>query len=881
MVLLREKIRTLIEAARTMLADSKLPTTFWANAVNTACYVQNGVLVVKPHNKTPYELFTCRTPFLSFMKPFGCHVTILNTLDHLGKFYGKSDDGFFVGYSLNSKDFRFYSSYATLTATYADFFGDESELDLSNIATTYPVPSTPNTRIHKDHSLDHVIGDMQSGVQTRRMINEQGFISVVYEGKTHEDLHTCLFACFLSQEEPKKVIQALKDLSWIEAMQEELLQFKLQQVWTLVDLPYGKRAIGTKWVYRNKKDERGIVIRNKARLVAQGYTQEEGIDYDEVFAPVARIEAIRLFLAYASFKDFVVYQMDVKSAFVYGKIEKKFMSVNLQDLKIQSSLTKFTRIKSDILLVQVYVDDIIFGSTKKELCTDFENLMHKKFQMSSMGKLTFFLGLQVIQKDDGIFISQDKKSTIGGCQFLGRRLISWQCKKQTIVANSTTEAEHVAAASCCGQSSDFLNGSHIRYALTKNPTIYVSLIEKFWQTATVRIVDNGEQEITATVDGKEFTITEASVRRHLQLADVDGISVLPTTEIFDQLSLMGNMKRGFFGEHTPLFPSMIAIQAEEGEGSGHPSEPQPPPSTAQPTNEEPIPNVVSSSHQKTQTPRQALNKVTELPQTSEPIPNIGRRLKLNKQVYGAAYTKLIKKVKKLEKTVKTSHSRRRAKIVVSDNEEASEDSSKQGRMREKIDQDVGVNLVTHTQGEDKHEDQLGVSCISTAEESVSTAGASMPISTAGMVQEVNINIPSPVVVKDKDQELNLMKSYSWRLQAGKKQTAKVDQAKMLVDLINQRKKYFATQKAEAKRNKPMTQAQQRNYMINYIKHMGSHTLKLEVLKATEENLIHEGSKKQKTNEASGSVQEQPEEEEKELSQEDLQQMMMVGSGFKE
>ncbi|GJZ66543.1 putative ribonuclease H-like domain-containing protein [Tanacetum coccineum] len=153
--------------------------------------------------------------------------------------------------------------------------------------------------------------------------NEQGFISVVYEGKTHEDLHTCLFACFLSQEEPKKVIQALKDPSWIEAMQEELLQFKLQQVWTLVDLPHGKRAIGTKWVYRNKKDERGIVIRNKARLVAQGYTQEEGIDYDEVFAPVARIEAIRLFLAYASFKDFVVYQMDVKSAFLYGKIKEE------------------------------------------------------------------------------------------------------------------------------------------------------------------------------------------------------------------------------------------------------------------------------------------------------------------------------------------------------------------------------------------------------------------------------------------------------------------------------------------------------------------------------------------------------------------------------
>ncbi|GKF15209.1 putative ribonuclease H-like domain-containing protein, partial [Tanacetum coccineum] len=186
-----------------------------------------------------------------------------------------------------------------LEATHVNFFGDETELDMRNITNTYLVITTPNTRIHKDHSLDHVIGDVQSGVQTRRMkrtTNEQGFISAVYEGKTHEDLHTCLFACFLSQEEPKKI---------------------------LMDLPYGKRAIGTKWVYRNKKDERGIVIRNKARLVAQGYTQEEGINYDEVFAPVARIEAIRPFLAYASFKDFVVYQMDAKSEFMYGKIEEE------------------------------------------------------------------------------------------------------------------------------------------------------------------------------------------------------------------------------------------------------------------------------------------------------------------------------------------------------------------------------------------------------------------------------------------------------------------------------------------------------------------------------------------------------------------------------
>ncbi|GJY69032.1 putative ribonuclease H-like domain-containing protein [Tanacetum coccineum] len=291
-----------------------------------------------------------------------------------------------------------------------------AKVDMNNLDTTIQVSSIPTTRINKDHPLDQVIGDLTN----------------------HKNLQLCLFTCFLSQEEPKKVVQALGDSSWIEAMQDELLQFKLQEVWTLVKLPNWKRAIGTIWVFRNKKDERGIVIKNKARLVAQGYTQEEGIDYDEVFAHVARIKAIRLFLAYASFKDFVVYQMDVKSAFLYGKIEEEvyvcqppgFEDPDFPDrvYKVEKALyglhqaprawyetlstyllnngfqrgkidkTLFIkRHKGDILLVQVYVDDIIFGSTKKELCTKFENLMHEKFQMSSMGELTFFLGLQDVR----------------------------------------------------------------------------------------------------------------------------------------------------------------------------------------------------------------------------------------------------------------------------------------------------------------------------------------------------------------------------------------------------------------------------------------------------------------------------------------------------
>ncbi|GJU54201.1 putative ribonuclease H-like domain-containing protein [Tanacetum coccineum] len=317
------------------------------------------------------------------------------------------------------------------TDIFSGAYDDEdvgAEADLNNLETTMNVSPIPTTRIHKDHPKDQIIGDINSATQTRSMtkiFEEHAMVSYINKQRrtNHKDYQNCLFGCFLSQKEPKKVIQALADPSWVEAI--------------------------TKWVFRNKKDERGIIVRNKARLVAQGYTQEEGIDYDEVFAPVARIEAIRLFLAYASFMGFIVYQMDVKSAFLYGTIEEEVyvcqppgfedpqfpdkvykvekalyglhqaprawyetLSTYLLENRFRRGTIKKTlfikKDKGDILLVQVYVDDIIFGSTKKSLCVEFEQMMHKRFQMSSMGELTFFLGLQVKQKDDGIFISQDK-----------------------------------------------------------------------------------------------------------------------------------------------------------------------------------------------------------------------------------------------------------------------------------------------------------------------------------------------------------------------------------------------------------------------------------------------------------------------------------------
>nr|GEU63366.1 putative ribonuclease H-like domain-containing protein [Tanacetum cinerariifolium] len=296
---------------------------------------------------------------------------------------------------------------------FSDAENDDSGADMNILDTYFHVSHVPTIRIYKDHPLEQVIRDKHSAPLTMRMsknLEGHGLVSTVNQRTNHKDLHNCLFACFFITNGTQK---------------------------------------GSKWGFRNKLDERGIVIKNKARLVAQGHTHEEGIDYDEVFAPVSRIKAIRLFLAYASFKDFVVYQMDVKSAFLYGKIKKEVyvcqppgfedpdffdkvykvknvlyglhqaprawyetLSTYLLDNGLQRGMIDKTffieRDKSDILLVQVYVDDIIFGFTRKEICNEFEKMMHKKFQMSYMGELTFFLGLQVKQNKDGIFISQDK-----------------------------------------------------------------------------------------------------------------------------------------------------------------------------------------------------------------------------------------------------------------------------------------------------------------------------------------------------------------------------------------------------------------------------------------------------------------------------------------
>nr|GEV13482.1 retrovirus-related Pol polyprotein from transposon TNT 1-94 [Tanacetum cinerariifolium] len=716
------KNRTLIEAARTMLADSLLPIPFWAEAVNTACYVQNRVLVTKLKNKTPYELLHGRKPSIGFMRPFGCPVTILNTLDFLGNFDEKVDEGFLVRYSASSKAFRVFNSRTqivqetlhinflenkpnvigsgptwlfdldTLTKTMnyqpvtasnqsnpsagvqeqldAEKAGEENEPEFKGRKPQSEVNVSLSSRYRNlskefedfsDNSIneDNVAGTLVPAVR-KLSTNSTNTFSVAGPSNA---------AVNITYSDDEDDVGAEADFTNLEtSITEELLQFKMQKVWVLVDLPHRKGAIGNKWVFRNKNDKRDIVVRNKARLVAQGHTQEEGIDYEEVFAPVARIEAIRF--EDPDYPDKVykvvkaLYGLHHAPRAWYETLANYLLENGFQRRKIDQTLF-IKRQKGDILLVQIYVGDIIFGSTNKDLCKAFEKLIKDKFQMSSMRELTFFLGLQVKQKKYRIFIRQDKyvaeilrkfgltdgksastptdtakpllkdpdgedidvhtyrsmigslmyltssrpdimfavcacarfqvtpkashlhavkrifrylkgkphlglwKSTTGGCQFLGRRLISWQCKKQTVVATSSAEAEYVAAASCCAQVLwiqnqlldyglnvtavslnasegfnqiiDFLNASSIKHALTVNPNIYVSVIKQFWSSVSVKTV-NDVPRLQAIVEKKKVIISEATIRYDLRLADAEGIDCLPNEEIFTELARMGYEK---------------------------------------------------------------------------------------------------------------------------------------------------------------------------------------------------------------------------------------------------------------------------------------------------------------------------------------------------
>nr|GEY44636.1 retrovirus-related Pol polyprotein from transposon TNT 1-94 [Tanacetum cinerariifolium] len=443
----KRKNMTLIEAARTMLADSLLPIPFWAEAFNIGCYIQNRVLVTKPQNKTPYELLHGRTPSIRFLRPFECPVTILNTLDSLENKPNVAGTGPTWLFDIDSLTRTM--NYQPVTAGNhsnssvegdATFDGKEHDVEKPESIVNLSPSSSALSGEQDDMTKKKNKGKSPIDYFTRNRDFNADFED--YSDDSSNDVsaagpivptagqnysnNTNSISVAESEDivySDHENVGAVADFNNLETfITEELLQFKMQKVWILVNLPHGKRAIVTKFIYRNKKDERGIVVRNKARLIAQGHTQEEGIKFEEVFAPIARIESIRLFLAYASFMGFMVYQMDVKSAFLYGTIEKEVyvcQPLGFEDPDHPDKVYKVVKAlyglhqaprawyetlatyllengfqrghidqklfikkqKGDILLVQIYVDDIIFGATNKDLRKSFEKLMKDKFQM--------------------------------------------------------------------------------------------------------------------------------------------------------------------------------------------------------------------------------------------------------------------------------------------------------------------------------------------------------------------------------------------------------------------------------------------------------------------------------------------------------------------
>ncbi|GKC15241.1 putative ribonuclease H-like domain-containing protein [Tanacetum coccineum] len=496
------KNKTLIEAARTMLADSLLPTVFWAEAVNTACYVLNRVLVTKPHNKTPYELIIGRPPSISFMRPFGCPVTILNTLDPLGKFDGKAEEGFLVGYSVNSKAFRVFNSQTRKVEEnlHVNFLENKPNVagqgpnwlfdidSLTNSMNYQPVTAgnqtNKNAGPQETNSNTGLKKNVDAGQSKEKNVSTQQYIvfplwsSISSSNKSSDEIDEDDTADDVTGENPVQTPvseneQALKNIldKMIDQEKEAKEQSDAVRKDTLVNTAGASRFfgdVGSSFVPLSKftnlphdplmPDLKDIAEVPNTGIFGSAYDDDNLYTcnspyadqeltkiaqalYDESWVEAMQkelIEAIRLFLAYAPFMNFLVYQMDVKSAFLYGTVEEEvyvsqppgFVDPEFPKkvYKVEKALyglhqapralyeTLFTylldngfhrgqidktlfikRVKSDILLVQVYVDDIIFGSTRKSLCTDFEQIMHKRFQMSSIGELTFFLGLQVVR----------------------------------------------------------------------------------------------------------------------------------------------------------------------------------------------------------------------------------------------------------------------------------------------------------------------------------------------------------------------------------------------------------------------------------------------------------------------------------------------------
>ncbi|GJR51865.1 retrovirus-related pol polyprotein from transposon TNT 1-94 [Tanacetum coccineum] len=423
--------RTLIEAAHTMLIYAKAPLFLWAEAVATACYTQNCSIIRLHHKKTPYELLHDKLPDLLFFYVFGALCYLINESENLGKLQPKADI-----------DFDELTTMASEHSSLGAALHEMTPAMISSGLMLNPPPSTP-----VDCPAPEVIDPIAEVVAPKLAVSTSSpSLTIVDQDAPSPNVAHI-------NNDPFFGIPILENDSKA-SFSSDVIPIFVQTATPiseheLVPRPDKVMVIALKWIYKVKLNELGGILKNKARLVTCGYRQEKGIDFEESFAPVARLDAIRIFLAYATHTNMVVYQMDLKTALLNGilreevyvsqpdgfvdqdnpnhvyKLKKALYGLKQAPRVWYDLLSKFLlsqefsngtvdptlflrRQGKDLLLVQIYVDDIIFASTTPELCDQFSKIMCSQFKMSMMGKISFFLGLQISQSPRGIFINQSK-----------------------------------------------------------------------------------------------------------------------------------------------------------------------------------------------------------------------------------------------------------------------------------------------------------------------------------------------------------------------------------------------------------------------------------------------------------------------------------------
>ncbi|KAE8734503.1 hypothetical protein F3Y22_tig00000764pilonHSYRG00191 [Hibiscus syriacus] len=432
------KNRTILDMARSILKSKKLPKEFWAEAVACAVYLTNRSPTRSVWGKTPQEAWSGRKPDISHLRTFGSIAHVHVPDERRTKLDDKSESFIFIGYDINSKGYKLYNPNNKKFVISRDVvFNEEGECDFNShtddfnffpqfeedehtmreqLDESQQELATPPTSPTSTTQGDSSPSSSSSGSQSERVVQRTRSLRDLYEVTERQDKLTlfCLFAdC-----ESVSFQEAVQEKKWRDEMDEEIKAIEKNDTWELTSLPKGHKVIGVKWVYKTKQNAKGEIERHKARLVSKGYSQKDVIDYDEVFALVARLETIRLIISLAAQNKWKIQQMDVlklKKALYglkqaprawNGRIDKFFQENGFKKCPYEHAL--YIKIKDeDILIVCVYVDDLIFTGSNPSMFNEFKDVMMKEFEMTDMGLMAYYLGIEVKQQNDGIFISQE------------------------------------------------------------------------------------------------------------------------------------------------------------------------------------------------------------------------------------------------------------------------------------------------------------------------------------------------------------------------------------------------------------------------------------------------------------------------------------------